>query len=361
MFWKSLSVGAAWIATISCRSAPPNAASHAEVEVERGEVGPIELSTKPSSAPAAPSVIRLPMGERGIGFDDLGFAHGLRKVLAPGGGTGRLDLINPDTFEVTAVTLGNTSAYSGGHDDGVTSADSDGTHVFVTDRTSRRLLMVDPSAGAVQSSAPLTGHPDYVRWVASTKELWVTEPNEERIEVFSRTNEMTIRSAAEIRVAGGPESLVVPDSGRRAFTHLWNGVTLAIDETTRSIVGKWPNGCRGSRGIAYDEAGIVLAACAEGKLVALDANHGGRELGSTRTSGGVDVIAYDPSRRHAYVPSSEGGNMTIVGVSTAGELQSLQVIPTAKGSHCVTRDDRDHVWVCDPTHGQLLLFTDSFQ
>jgi DNA-binding beta-propeller fold protein YncE len=280
--------------------------------------------------------------------------------LVPAGGSGRIDLVDPESLAVTSVVRGASTTYAGGHGDGITSADSDGTRLFATDRTSRRVLVVNPTTGALLSSARLGGHPDYVRWVGVTHELWVTEPPEERIEIFSLGTDNALRPAGQMRIAGGPESLVIDAQGKRAFTHLWNGVTLGIDVAQRSILAKWPNGCRGSRGLAFDERdGIVLAACAEGKLVALDVNHDGRKLGSIATGGGVDVIAYNPTLRHAYVPAAESADLTVVSVSAAGGLGRLQVVPTAKGAHCVAADDRGHAWVCDPVHGQLLLVTDS--
>jgi hypothetical protein len=57
----------------------------------------------------------------------------------------------------------------------------------------------------------------------------------------------------------------------RAFTHLWNGKTLAIDLRKRKIVERWSNGCMGSRGIALDEnRGFLFAGCDEGRLSVLD-------------------------------------------------------------------------------------------
>jgi DNA-binding beta-propeller fold protein YncE len=307
-----------------------------------------------------PRAVRLGVSEGGIGFDDLGFSRGLRKVLVPAGGSGRVVLVDPDSLAVTSTIRGPSTPYAGGHGDGITSADSDGTRLFAADRTSKRLLVVNPATGALLASAPLAGHPDYVRWVGVTGELWVTEPHEERIEVFSLGADHTLRAAGQLRVAGGPESLVIDETGKRAFTHLWNGVTLAIDVGKRSIVARWPNGCRGTRGIAFDPRdGIVLAACAEGRLVALDANHDGRKVGAVATGGGVDVIAFNATLRHAYVPGSESGDMTIVSVSAGGALRAVRVVPTAKGAHCVAADDRGHAWVCDPLHGQLLLVTDA--
>jgi hypothetical protein len=32
---------------------------------------------------------------------------------------------------------------------------------------------------------------------------------------------------------------------------------------------------------------------------------------------------------------------------------------TVEGAHCVTADDRDQVYVCDPVHGKILVFKDS--
>ena len=333
-------------------------AGHAAPLAAAAPASPRPVDRAPAAA--APRAIRLSPGDRGIGFDDLGFSRGLRKVLVPAGGSGRIDLVDPDSFAVTSTVRGASTAYVGGHGDGITSADSDGVRLFATDRTSKRVLVVNPTTGALLASAPLTGHPDYVRWVGGTAELWVTEPDEERIEVFSLGSDNALRAAGQLRVAGGPESLVIDEAGKRAFTHLWKGLTLAIDVGKRSILAKWPNGCRGSRGIAFDERdGIVFAACAEGKLVAMDVKHDGRKLGAVTTGAGVDVIAYNATLRHAYVPAAESGDLTVVSVSAGGELRNLRVVPTAKGAHCVAADDRAHAWVCDPVHGQLLLVTDA--
>ena len=89
---------------LSCRLSPRSAASRSDAALERGgastggERGPALDNNRvanddvaatsaqaASVAPAsvAPALIRLPKGERGIGFDDLAFAPGLRKVLVP--------------------------------------------------------------------------------------------------------------------------------------------------------------------------------------------------------------------------------------------------------------------------------------
>jgi Chromate transporter len=140
---------------------------------------------------------------------------------------------------------------------------------------------------------------------------------------------------------------------------LWRGTTLAIDIRNRKVVGRWPNGCKGSRGIATDEKrGFLFAGCYEGKVNVLDLKSG-RLLGAASSGAGVDVIAYDQKLAHVYLPSADSGTMAIVGISSSGSVTVLNTSKTVEGAHCATVDDRDQVYVCDPAHGKILVFKDS--
>ena len=35
-------------------------------------------------------------------------------------------------------------------------------------------------------------------------------------------------------------------------------------------------------------------------------------------------------------------------------------VPTTAGAHCATTDQRGHVYVCDPSHGLLLVIADPY-
>src|SRR3954466_8590861 len=65
-----------------------------------------------------------------------------------------------------------------------------------------------------------TGNLD-VRYVPALGEVWVTEPGAEQIEIFSipATGTPVPAHAGTVKVAGGPESLVI--GAERAWTHLW--------------------------------------------------------------------------------------------------------------------------------------------
>jgi hypothetical protein len=199
-----------------------------------------------------------------------------------------------------------------------------------------------------------------VYFISSPNEVWVTEPGAERIEIFSLPDHGIPAPAHRefIPVRGGPESLVIGHG--RAFTHLWRGATLAVDIKNHRIAGRWPNGCKGSRGIALDEKrGFLFAGCDEGKLSVLDLKSG-RLLGEASAGAGVDVIAYNQKLAHVYLPGADSGTIAIVGVSSSGAPTVLKKAETVEGAHCVTADDRDQVYICDPTHGKILIFKDTF-
>jgi hypothetical protein len=342
------SIGGAALCT-GCQKPPPT-------RVSTGE----SADSSPAGTPSQP--ISLPQGAPGIGFDDLRFSPDLGKVLVPAGRSGFIDLVDPGTGAVS--TIGGLSAsarFQGGHDFGVTSVDQGRRWLYATDRTSLKLHVIDPGSRSIVASSPLAASPDYVRWVAPTGEVWVTEPDAEQIEVFSAPADGTSvpRQLALIKVAGGPESLEVDSTRGRAYAHLWKGATVAIDLRSRAIAATWPNACEGSRGLALDEPlGWLFAGCSEGAAVVLDVGRGGARLSKVAAGAGVDIIAYAPALRHLYLPGGKSATMAILGVSAKGQLSVLGTVPTAPGAHCVTADTNGSAYVCDPDRGQLLRYRD---
>jgi DNA-binding beta-propeller fold protein YncE len=312
---------------------------------------------------AAPIPIPIPGGEAGIGFDDLRYSLELGRVVVPAGRTGRLDLVDPRTRAIESVDgFSRTDSRTRGHGDGTTSADVGDGFVFAIDRTDRTLVAVDPRERRIVARAKLGGAPDYVRWVGATREVWVTEPDRERVEVFrfERTPSPALTSTATIPVPAGPEALVVDSANGRAYTNTFKDATVAIDLSARSVTARWSNGCRGARGIALDAArGLVFVGCDEGKAVALEVSHG-NTVGTVRTGDGVDGIAYSEGLGHLYVPAGDAGTLTIVGVGEHGELRVLGAVPAARDGHCAAADDQGNVWICDPGKGRLLVVADPY-
>jgi hypothetical protein len=200
-----------------------------------------------------------------------------------------------------------------------------------------------------------------VRYVESTGEVWVTEPDAERIEIFRlEGNPPAPVHDGFLPVAGGPESLVVDGAHGVAFANLWQGETIAIRPRNRSVLAKWGNGCQGSRGLALDsERGFLFVGCAEGRASTLDVKSG-KTLGAITAGDGIDIIDYSSSLSHLYLPGGKSATMAIVEVSPTGKLAVLATVPTAPRAHCVVVDGAGNAYVCDPGAGRILVIPDRF-
>jgi DNA-binding beta-propeller fold protein YncE len=310
---------------------------------------------------AAVTPLPLPDGKAGIGFDDLRFDPASGQLLIPAGRTGNVDLVDPVTKKITPIAgFSKAPKYDSGHGQSVTSVDVGGGLLYATDRTAQKLVVADLAQKKILHQVALASAPDYVRYVAASKEVWVTEPGQARIEIFSLASGKPVHTSF-IPIPGGPESLAIDERRGRAYTHLWKVKTVAIDVRTHNVVATFAAGCAAPRGIWIDSArGYLLVGCEDGTATALDVDHDGRLLSKVQSGRGVDIIAYDAKRAHLYLPGDESATMAFIAVGRGGQLRVLGTTPTVEGAHCVTTDERGHAYVCDPTHGQLLVIDDPY-
>src|SRR3569832_1341406 len=241
------------------------------------------VSPARAEAPPPSDAISIPGGEAGIGYDVLQYAPAVKRILVPAGRTGTLALIDPATGKVTTIGgFTGASSYRGGHGQGTTSAaELDGWSGFAvaSDRGAGALRVVGARAGQITQTVKLAAPPDYVR-VREGREVWVTEPAREQIQVLAVQGKGTPRllPAAVLPVPDGPESLIIDDARGKAYSHTWKDLSFAVDLGSRKVVTTWSNGCRASRGIALDrQRGLLFTGCADGKVtvVALAARGGG--------------------------------------------------------------------------------------
>jgi hypothetical protein len=327
-------------------------------------------SSEPSPASGTAGVaeldgmVELPGGAEGIGLDDLRYSATLERIIAPAGWTGNIDLVHPDTLEVTSIGgFTKAAAWDGGDLQGVESADEGAGLLFGNDRTAQTLGVVDPAKGALVATVVLEAtEPDYVRYVAATSEVWITQPGKDRIDVLTvpASGDPTPVHAAYIPVPGGPEGLAIEASGKRAYAHMSGGKVAVIDIAARAVTAMWPMECGGVHGIPIiDEArGWLFAGCSSAEVVVLDANNDGAVLGRYPLSSGTTILAYSPSLRHFYLRGDPGVSVAVLGISDAGEPKLLGTVNAEQYGHCATTDDRGHFWICAATGGRLLRFKD---
>ncbi|HVB84110.1 MAG TPA: hypothetical protein VND63_04445 [Rhodanobacteraceae bacterium] len=314
-----------------------------------------------AAAGAATTLLKIPGGAHGLGFDDLGYAPALGRVLVPAAQSGALVLVDPanDALRVLADVVPAGAAVSG-HDAGTTSADYGEGLLFASDHAHMAVVAVDPRTGAVVARAQLAGGPDYVRYVAPLHQVWVSEPHLKQIERFSVTagaHPMLARVGA-ISVPGGPESLVIDATRGQAYSNEWKDHTVTISLKHPQVTARWANSCEGSRGLALDAAGHTLfVGCKEGKVVALDLDHAGRIEASAKVGAGVDIIAWNPVLHHVYAPGAVSATMSVLDFS-GGALKTVATVPTAAHAHCVATDGKSVAYVCDPGAGALIVYRD---
>jgi hypothetical protein len=322
--------------------------------ISGGSLPPVDAGSVPVTLPGAPP---------GIGLDDIRFSATLSQILVPAGRTGNLDFVDPSS-EVVAPVGGFSSSpnYVSGDDSfGVTSADEGGGIVYATDRTSQKLTVVDGHSHQVMATAPLAGTPGYVRYVAPTNEVWVTEPPA-TIEIFTLplNESMPPTSAAKLAVPAA-ESLAVDATNGLALTN-GNASTYAIDVTKRMVTRTWSNGCKTARGLAVDSAnGWVMVACEGGLVSVLDEKTGNKTIGGVTIGSGLDQMSYDAATLRLYAPSPNAAAMAVIHLdSKSGMPTVLGSVDTPRQSHCVVAAGGRELFVCAPGTGQLLFVNDPF-
>jgi hypothetical protein len=300
---------------------------------------------------AAARVVELPGAAREIDFDDIVYSGRLKRLLVPAGRSG-LYLVEPDSGD--AKQLGRLP--------NADSADEGRGLVFVLRRDERVIDVVNPTSGRVVSSVTTAASGDYVRYVASTGELWVTQPDASPpgIEIFTLPDGATPkpRRAAFIAVPGGTEGIAVSSRRRIVYTHA--GVDLvAIDVPSRTVTRRWSTGCDGTHGFPrVDERdGLLLASCADdGEVALLDVDNG-RQLARYVSGGGEALTAYSSSADHFYVRGDPGTKLATLTASKDG-LALVDEVEVPDVGHCLTADGVGHYWTCDAEDGRVLRFND---
>ncbi|MGH8182972.1 MAG: YncE family protein, partial [Rhodanobacteraceae bacterium] len=198
-----------------------------------------------ASATLAPrAVIPIPGRQHGIGFDDIGYAAALHRITVPAGATGNLVLIDPDTDALTVIHgVSAPPVRPQQRREGTTSAIYAEGYLFASDHDPAEVVAIDPRTRKAIGRTPLASGPDYVRYVARTHEIWVTEPGKQQIQVFklSVDPKPALTPETAIHIAGGPESLEVDNARNRAYSNLWKGKTVAVELTSHKVLAEWPN------------------------------------------------------------------------------------------------------------------------
>jgi hypothetical protein len=347
-------------------------------------LNPTSLTTVPIKFDPAPP--------EGISFDDMVYDSGLGKLIVPLDGTGYLALLDPKTLAVKYISgFSKVDPTTNGQGGSTSAAVAHGL-IYALDNSALKIMVVDPNQGTILGSTPVASFPDYIRYVAPTNELWVTELDPEQIEVFSiptSGNPIPVLSGT-ISVPNGPHALVIDNNHGLAYTNQPpSGLTAVIQVQTHDIIAEWGNGCTAARGMALDiEQGWLFVACREGKVNMLDTNNDGMQITSVTYGSGLDFVGYNAKLHHVYLASGNSNVLGIFGITIGPRptttpdlhmpptptpppgptptvtiqtvLLRLATADTGFKDKCVVNDDLGDVWVCDSDRSQLLMVKDIF-
>jgi len=160
----------------------------------------------------------------------------------------------------------------------------------------------------------------------------------------------TAHAEGRIALDGKPEFAVADGKGR-VFVNIEDKAEIAVvDVAQRKVAARYKlDGCEEPSGLALDpEAGVLLAACANRKAVAVQAKDGAAV--ATLTIGErPDGAIFDARRKLFFIPCGEG-NIAVIG-DEAGKPAVIATIPTANGARTAA---------LDPKTGKLYLPTADF-
>jgi hypothetical protein len=277
-----------------------------------------------------------------IPFDDIGYAASIDRVLAPARRHG-LKLIDPATLDVTTVEGDADSAAAGGG------------FLFVLDR-SGELRVIDEDTLEVTDTFATGG--DYVRYVSSQNEVWVTDPGDGRVMVLALDEDGgTLTLKSPIALVGGPEGLAVDEERGIAVSHFFGGDVALLDTGRHDVERQTSTGCLGAHGVpALDvERGFAFFGCRDAELVSVGLDDGAQRGRYHLGGGGESLMAYDPASHKAFVRGDPGEVIAIVDVGEDGSLSEAGSLTASERGHCLLTA-AGSLWACDETGGGLLRF-----
>lgn len=342
-------------------------------------------------------ILQLPFNSP-ISYAEFTYDSHLRRVIIPAGETGEVALIDPKDMNIQWISGFNQQADPSDPMAGISAVAVAGGFLFGLDQETNTIKTIDLRTNHVVGSIPLQAAPEYIRYVSATGELWVTEKDLNQIEIVSVSADdpPALQSTGVISIPNGPEALIIDDQRGLAFTNRPNqSLTDVIQVMTHTVIAQWGNGCSSAKGMAVDEnEGYLFVVCAEGKLVVMDINNDGYQITSENYGGELYSVAYNPNLHHVYLPSSASGLVaifqlqtvsvtpeptrtqlsgrtpaavnptTIPGATPALDFKTalllLGTADTDTKAKCVTTDEYDNIWVCDPNNGQVFIIHDTF-
>jgi DNA-binding beta-propeller fold protein YncE len=314
--------------------------------------------------PATPEVTSLALPgapAEGVSLDYLAVDRARHRVWVPAGGTGNAVVIDTKTLEIHKVEKFPTKEVERRGQKrvvGLSSATVGDGVVYVGNRADSSVCVVDAKTLERGACVTLPGSLDGLAFVARTKEVWATTPQEQAIVILDVSKPASPKISGSVKLEGAPEGYAVDDKAGLFYTNLEDkDRTLRIDVATRKVTATWLPACGedGPRGLAIEPKGqLLMVACTE-HVVVLDAGKDGGVLSKLDTGAGVDNLDYLPGERSLYVAAGRAATLTVAHLDEKGVLHGTASFPTAKGARNAVVTEDGVAFIADGPEGKILV------
>lgn len=313
--------------------------------------------------PLAPGVkaIALPGAEAGVFLDYLAYDAAHHRVWVPAGGTGKVDVIDAKTGELTPIDgwptkeverrgqkrlMGPSAATVG---DGV---------VYIGNRGDSSVCAVDAKTLAKQGCVTLDSSPDGLQYIAATHEVWVTTPRDKQIRILDVKKPGEPKAVGKIEFEGEPEGFAIDNKRKVFFTNLEDkDKTLAVDVAKRAVTKTWESKCGedGPKGLVFDDKANHLLVVCPASLEVLDVAKDGAQVGKLDVGDGLDAVGWVASKRLVFAAAGRAQKMVVASLPASGALAEVSTVATAPGARNAVAADDGTAFVADGPAGRILM------
>jgi hypothetical protein len=283
----------------------------------------------------------------GSEFDHAAFDAKSRRIFIAHTARDCVEVVDPDAGKHIATLPGFS---------GVAGAVADDGEVLTTNRGSASATWLDAATYETKAIFKTGPRPNGAAIVAS-KGLGVVacigdEYEGPTLQVFGLKD----GSHVSIDLPGRPRWCVTDAAADRVFPCIREpSMVLVAQLPDLSSVTHWKLPAGGAHGLDIDHAcGRLYAACDESALVEISSTSG--EVTNVRSVGGApDVTFFNPATGLVHVAIGEPGLVDSVDPRTGHTARTL----TSAGAHTTAIVIPDRLYVISPTHGGLLVSSDT--
>jgi hypothetical protein len=320
----------------------------------------LDTSAAPSHV-GTPHAIALPGATGPVGLDYLAYDPAHDRVWIPAGGTGRVDVIDVKTEQITAIEGFPTKEVERRgkkmHTGPSAATVGDGV-VYIGSRADSSVCAVDAASLEKRDCLTLDSSPDGLQYVAATKELWVTTPRDKSIRILDVSTPGHPVAKDKIVFEGEPEGFAVDNERGVFYTNLEDkDETLAIDLKTHAIAKHWQPKCGedGPKGLVLDAPANHLVVVCPDHVETLDAGHDGALIGTLAVGKGLDAIDLVPSRHLVAAAAGGAAKMSFATLEPDGKLTEIASVATTKGARNAVLSTSGTAFVAVGPSGSILV------